>query len=360
MLPTFEVFGLTLPMFGVMMMLGMVAAFALLLRCRKYIPFTEDDLLSAALWAIILGFLGSKILFWIVEFKQVLADPHYLLETLREGFVFYGSLIGGILGLIIFSHRKKLPFFAFADLFIPSLALGQAFGRIGCFLAGCCYGSPSSCAIAVTYPPGAVAPAGIPLLPTQLMESAFLFVLTVVLVALMKRHKPFGTVTGWYLIFYGVWRFIIEFFRSDARGAVGALSTSQFIGIFIVLSGIVLLLLVKKKVLTRCELDDPDDNEADELLFPDDAAEPEVTQDEMVLLVQQATAVAADKAVDFNSGSPAAADSVDTDAGKSVEADTDKAAFDKPQTHKFAGADATNGAVASEANGATPEPDSLD
>ncbi|MEG1754771.1 MAG: prolipoprotein diacylglyceryl transferase [Clostridia bacterium] len=249
MLPMFEVFGLQIPMFGIMMMCGMLAAFILLWYTKRYIRFTEDQVLTAALWAIILGFLGAKILFWIVEIDQIIASPHYMLETLRTGFVFYGSLIGGVLGLLIYSRLKKLPFFAFFDLLCPSLVLAQAFGRIGCFFAGCCYGSPSDAWCAVTYPIGSAAPSGIGLLPTQLFESAFLFMLTVVLVQIMKRKKTFGTVTGWYLLLYGVWRFIIEFFRSDDRGAIGALSTSQFIGIFIIFAGITILLLIKLRVL---------------------------------------------------------------------------------------------------------------
>ncbi len=306
MLPTFEVFGIAIPMFGVMMMCGMLAAFILLTYTRKFIRFTEDQLISAALWSILLGFLGAKLLFWIVEIDNILADPYYLIETLRSGFVFYGSLIGGVIGLWIYAARKKLPFLAFVDLFVPSLVLGQAFGRIGCFFAGCCYGSPSNCAIAVTYPPGGGAPADVALLPTQLMESAFLFLLTVALVLILKKHKPFGSVTGWYLVLYGVWRFIIEFFRSDERGAVGALSTSQFIGIFIVLAGGVLLTLIYRKVLTRSELEHPADPEADEPLFAPEESPDDVTQDEMVLLVSKATKAAERAASAAETAQPAA------------------------------------------------------
>lgn len=278
MLPTFEVFGFSVPMFGVMMLCGMLAAFILLSYTRRYIRFSEDALLSCALWVIILGFVGSKLLFWIVELDQVIADPHYLIETLREGFVFYGSLVGGLVGMWIYAKRAKLPFFAFFDLFCPSLVLAQAFGRIGCFLAGCCYGSPcaDSCAIAVTYPPGGAAPSGVPLLPTQLMEAAFLFILTFVLMRILKAKRPFGTVAGWYCVLYGVWRFIIEFYRSDDRGAVGALSTSQFIGIGVVIAGIVLLLLVKRGVLHTSELPLPEKAlDIDEVF--DDAAAPAAT-----------------------------------------------------------------------------------
>lgn len=259
MLPTFEVFGISIPMFGIMMLCGMLAAFLLFVYTRRYIRFSEDELLSCALWTIILGFAGSKLLFLIVEFDQVIANPRYLLTTLREGFVFYGALIGGLIGMLIYAKRSRQPFFAFFDLFCPSIALAQAFGRIGCFLAGCCYGRACShdCAIGVVFPAGSAAPAGVPLLPTQLMESAFLFILTFVLVRILKKRRPFGTVAGWYCVLYGVWRFIIEFFRSDDRGFIGALSTSQFIGIFIVLAGAILLILVKRGILHQTAISEP-------------------------------------------------------------------------------------------------------
>ncbi len=257
MLPSFQAFGLTIPMYGVMSALGMLAAFVLLGFTRKHTRFSEDQALSAVLWAIILGFVGAKVLYWLVEIKQVLADPSFLLHTLREGFVFYGALIGGLGGVAIYARNKKLPFFSLTDYFIPGLVIGHAFGRIGCFFAGCCYGMECETAISVVFPTGGAAPAGIPLLPTQLMESAFLFLLCAFLVWQLTKKKPFGTVSGWYMVLYGAWRFTIEFFRSDERGFVGALSTSQFISIFIFAGGLALLLLVKFGVLKKTVLDLP-------------------------------------------------------------------------------------------------------
>ena len=261
MLPSFTVLGLTIPMYGLMTAVGMLAAFLLLLKTSKYIRFTEDQILSAALWAIICGFLGAKILFWLVEIKEIIANPHYLLETLREGFVFYGALIGGLGGVAIYAARHKLPYLAFVDLFSPSLVLAHAFGRIGCFCAGCCYGMECDCAISVVFPTGAVAPAGVPLLPTQLMESAFLFILSVVLIRMLKKEKVFGVVASWYMILYGAWRFAIEFFRNDERGFIGALSTSQFISIFAFAAGILLLILVTKKVIQSPPIPEPVEEE---------------------------------------------------------------------------------------------------
>lgn len=268
MLPTFTVFGLTIPMYGVMTACGMLAAFILLIFTHKNMRFNEDQILSAAIWAIIAGFLGAKILYWLVEFDQILADPSYLLHTLREGFVFYGALIGGLGGIAIYSTKHKLPFLAFVDLFSPSLVLAHAFGRIGCFFAGCCYGMECDCAISVVFPQGAVAPAGVPRLPTQLMESAFLFILAVVLILILRKKKHFGTVLSWYMILYGLWRFGIEFFRADERGMVGALSTSQFISIFTVVAGVILLILVTKGIIRSPEI--PEQTEEDKKTKKDD------------------------------------------------------------------------------------------
>ena len=248
MCPTIQILSFELPTFGLMMMTGMLAAFALLHFQRKHIAITEDDFYSAAIMAILFGMLGSKILYWIVEIDQIIADPKYILRTLTVGMVFYGSLIGGIGGLALFCLKKKQPLLQYVDLIAPAMVLGQAFGRIGCFLAGCCYGMPSDSCLAVTYPAGvgSAAPTGVALLPTQLFESAFCFALAAVLAVIFRKQKKLGTTTGWYFVLYGIWRFIIEFFRSDDRGTVGTLSTSQFIGIFIVLMGLVLLLLAKK------------------------------------------------------------------------------------------------------------------
>ena len=257
MLPSVTAFGITFPMYGVLSATGMLAALVLLWFVRKHTRFSEDQALSAALWAIIMGFLGAKVLYWIVEIDQIIADPAYLIRTLREGFVFYGALIGGLGGVAIYALRKKLPFFSLTDYFIPALVIGHAFGRIGCHLAGCCYGMACDLPISVVFPAGSAAPAGIPLLPVQLMESVFLFLLCAFLVWRLTKQKPFGTVTGWYMVLYGAWRFAIEFFRRDDRGAVGTISTSQFISIFVILGGVALLLLVKFSVLKKTVLDLP-------------------------------------------------------------------------------------------------------
>ena len=251
--PFIHVFGLEIPMFGLMMLVGMIAAILLILKIRHYQPYSDDDLSSMAIVTILTGFLGAKIVYWIVELDTIIENPHFLLESLRSGFVFYGALIGGCIGLWLFSKKKKHCALAYADIVMPAFILGQGFGRIGCFFAGCCYGRHTDAWFGVNYPAGTAAAADNPCIPTQLFESAFCILFCIVLVMILRKQKRYGKTFGIYLIGYGIWRFFIEFYRDDDRGAVGALSTSQFIAIFAVLIGIVTLILVAKKKTPDCE-----------------------------------------------------------------------------------------------------------
>lgn len=239
-----------IPVFGLMMLCGMIAAFIIIAANRKYQPYDEDTLYSMAIVTILSGLVGAKLMYWAVEWDEIVRNPHFLLESLNAGFVFYGSLIGGALGLLIFTIVKKQTFFSYTDLVLPGFMAGQGVGRIGCFFAGCCYGRLTDSWIGVTFPAGTAA-AGTRI-PTQLMECAFCLICGVALMMVMRKQKRYGLTSALYCILYGIWRFIIECFRDDDRGAVGGLSTSQFIGIFIILAGFVLLFVYFKKMTKEC------------------------------------------------------------------------------------------------------------
>jgi len=123
----------------------------------------------------------------------------------------------------------------------PCFCLAHAGGRIGCLMAGCCYGMEYT-------GPCAVVLDGVSRLPTQPMEAIFLVILSGILTAIFLKKTNRGTVTGWYMTLYAVWRFVIEFFRDDFRGNVGTLSTSQFISLFIFALGIFLLVRSRRAV----------------------------------------------------------------------------------------------------------------
>ena len=142
---------------------------------------------------------------------------------------------------------------SYFDLAIPAVAAAQGCGRIGCVLAGCCYGCESRF-LGVIFPEGSIAPAGIPLLPTQLISSAGDLIIALVLVLYARKSKIKGNVGALYLLLYGIGRFGIEFFRNDVRGSVGVLTTSQFISIGFILGAVLLFVINAKRRIPADEM----------------------------------------------------------------------------------------------------------
>ena len=238
---------ITIHMYGVMIAAGFLAALLMTLRRGKKRGYDEDIIWGIFFCAIIGGMLGTRILYYIVEIPEILKDPSILWDF-KNGYVVYGGIIGGILVGWLYCRIKKLKFLEYFDLMMPSIALAQGFGRIGCFLAGCCYGKETSGPLAVTFTNSDFAPNNVALIPTQIYSGFLDFAHFLLLLYVAKHKKADGQVAACYLIFYSIGRFVIEFFRGDIeRGSVGVLSTSQFISIFTTVAGIILLLTVVKK-----------------------------------------------------------------------------------------------------------------
>ncbi|HKM21089.1 MAG TPA: prolipoprotein diacylglyceryl transferase [Lachnospiraceae bacterium] len=232
----FSIGSFTVHGYGLMIGLGFLIAYLVMgYRAKKY-ELNDDYATTMAILVLIFGFMGGKLLFILVEFKDFLASPLSVLGS--EGFVVYGGIITGILTIYVYSRIKKIDFLSYIDLIAPSVAINQAFGRVGCFLAGCCYGRETDSPIGVVFPEGALAPAGVKLLPTQLFSAGADMALAVILMIYARKTKYRGNVSALYLLLYSIGRPIIEYFRSDARGTVGTLSTSQFISIFMLLFSI--------------------------------------------------------------------------------------------------------------------------
>jgi phosphatidylglycerol:prolipoprotein diacylglycerol transferase len=234
----FSIGGITVHGYGLMIGIGVLCAIFLAQHRAKKRNLSVDFLYTLTLAALIFGFIGAKLLFALVELKSVLADPSLLLSG--SGFVVYGAIIGGVLAMIVACRIKKVSFLDYFDLFAPSIALAQGFGRIGCFLAGCCYGRETDSACGIIFSNSQYAPNGIRLLPTQLFSSAGDFLIALVLLLYARKNRKTGKVSGLYLMLYSAGRFAIEFLRNDYRGSVGFLSTSQFIALFILLLGVLL------------------------------------------------------------------------------------------------------------------------
>ena len=230
--------------YGLMIGIGIIAAYLTAESRAKKLKLDPDKIFGLVIWCLIFGYLGSKILFCITVIDKIIADPAYILHSLQNGWVVYGGLIGGIIGGCLYCRHKKVNFMPYFDLAVPSVALAQGFGRIGCFLAGCCYGQETSSPLGITFTYSDFAPNGVSLIPTQEISSLLNFLNFFILINIAKKKKAEGQVGGFYLIFYSIGRFILEFYRGDLeRGNVGSLSTSQFIAIFTLIAGILLVVV---------------------------------------------------------------------------------------------------------------------
>lgn len=247
----FKIGPLTIYTYGVMVFLGVVIAYWLAVKEALRRGINKDIFSNIFFWSVVCGFLTARILYAIVEWRYFLNYPVEVLFG-RSGFVFFGGIIGGTAAFSLLVKRYKISFLTIADIFALYLPLAHGIGRLGCFFYGCCYGKVTSSWIGLHFPQGS--PAGIvgaKVIPTQIISAFFLAVIFFILFFMNKKKSYGGRIAVCYLLLYGIFRFIIEFFRGDPRGFIGALSISQWIAIFGVLTGVYLWIRLrrsKKKV----------------------------------------------------------------------------------------------------------------
>jgi phosphatidylglycerol:prolipoprotein diacylglycerol transferase len=212
----FQIGGINIYWYGVCIAVGFLLGLWTATRRALRAGISGESVADLGLWLMMGAVVGSR-LFYVISHWDTEFAGRPLLEVfkLREGgLVFYGGLIGASLACVFAVRLKKLPLWKTADVLAPSIALGYVFGRIGCFMFGCCYGKPCDLPWAVHFPRDhATYPQGVH--PTQLYESLLSLVLYAGL-AWLHRHKKFdGQVFAAYLIAYGSLRFTVEFFRGD-------------------------------------------------------------------------------------------------------------------------------------------------
>lgn len=234
----FNVFGVKVYGYGTMIALGICAALAILIRTVRKKGYNEDSILNMAIVTIILGILGGKVFYIISDLNNIIKNPSQLLD-IGNGFVVYGAVIFGALSVIGFSKKYKWNPLELLDMVAPPVVFAQGIGRIGCFLAGCCYGRETTLPIGVKFKVGSLGPTDVFVHPTQLYSSAFDIILALLLLYYAKKERKDGRIFSLYVIIYSIGRFIVEFLRNDPRGNVGFLSTSQFIAIFTLIIGII-------------------------------------------------------------------------------------------------------------------------
>lgn len=251
----FKIGSFEMASYGLMTALAYGAASWYLLRRLAYIKMDKDTFWNFIFIAFVSALVGAKLLYLIVSWPEMSGSFSQKLlnaaKDFRYGFVFFGGAVTAVGVLLYYLKRKKLPVLKTADFFVVALPLGHAIGRIGCFLAGCCAGKPTSLPWGVTFtdPHSLVAREylGVPLHPTQLYETAANLILFFALQYYYKKPHKNGAVLAAYIIGYCLIRFVIEFFRGDFRGQyLLGMSPSQLIAAAAVLIVLAATIFLKK------------------------------------------------------------------------------------------------------------------
>jgi phosphatidylglycerol:prolipoprotein diacylglycerol transferase len=209
----FEIFGFKLYAFGVLVALAFIMGLFWMLSRAKSAGEDTSLYMDAYCWIIISALLGARLCYLVFFPDQFLADPLGSLFS-QGGLVWYGGMIGVCAAIYFFTQFKKLSLWKFTDIIAPPAALGLAIGRIGCLLAGCCYGGPCTTPWAIHYPLDHPT-AGAGVYPTPLMESLAMVGVTILL-SRVYRHQRFpGQTTSLFFICYAIIRFTLEYLRGD-------------------------------------------------------------------------------------------------------------------------------------------------
>ena len=261
MLPYINLGFIQIPSYSLMVFLGIVAFGIVAFINLKKLEKKDND----TIWQTLLTAAISLVVMYVsAAFFDSLFHSIEEGEIVAGGITWEGGVIGGFAAFIILSHfivkkerGKEIELFS---LIIPGLVLAHAFGRIGCFLGGCCFGELTESPLGVVFPKGSPAEqlypntithdGSFPVLPTQLFEVAFELILFVVMTVFRKDLKDRNLAI--YLVFYSVFRFILEFWRGDSRGATGFyLSPSQFMSIVLLVAGVLIFLFQKKIIFKK-------------------------------------------------------------------------------------------------------------
>ncbi len=258
-------FGVVLPIYsyGLMILVGFGAAFLLVSSLARRYGVRPGLVFDIGIVAVASGFLGAKISFFLTNlhlFSYFLEDPVHRFGLITGGFDFFGGLILAVPSVYWFLRRKGFEPFSFGDVLAPGIALAHAFGRIGCFLNGCCYGFRCD-SFGVSFPRGSAvyfdqlsagdlpagATASLPVFPTQLFESALLFLLTLALLFLFYRRSFAGQGIAFYLVAYGLIRFGLQFTRADEAIHIGPFTIWHLIALLVTGFGVWLYFAFKRR-----------------------------------------------------------------------------------------------------------------
>ncbi len=243
----FHLGGLIIHWYGVMVALGFLVGLWLAGRRGRLEGVAAEKVLDAGPWLIVGAILGARSLFVATYWREQFAGRPFfeVFMIWHGGLVYYGGLIGASVACVLYARLKQVPLWRLADILAPSIALGQALGRIGCLLNGCCYGRPCQLPWAIRFPEHNAAGApSTPVHPTQIYESLLSLALYAGLAWLYRRKKFDGQVFGLYMVGYALFRSFVEMFRGDYpqyQYLGGWATPAHLVSLFLLGAGLVLL-----------------------------------------------------------------------------------------------------------------------
>jgi phosphatidylglycerol:prolipoprotein diacylglycerol transferase len=245
MIPVLFSFGtIHLYSYGLCIAVGVLLSLFLMKRRAVKEGFPKpDEVLDVAFAILVWGFLGARLFYVIQNLSYYAVEPLKIFAVWEGGLIFYGGAIAAFLGFALMVRKRKWPFWKTLDFIVPYGALSHAFGRIGCFLNGCCFGKSCHLPWAVRFPelPYAVH-------PTQLYEASYDLLLFVFLLKRRKRARFEGEISLLYFLLYGMGRYTIEFVREPGWMWMG-LTSNQWLSIAIMVAAFTLFKIRQRKAV---------------------------------------------------------------------------------------------------------------
>lgn len=242
-----RIYGIPIFSYGFFLALAFFVCLILILRRSVSKNILPHLILDLYIYIIISGIIGARLLYVVLNLDYYIMHPIEVILLNKGGLVFYGGFVSALITGILFAKRHKLQILDMADLFIMYLPVGQAIGRIGCFLNGCCYGRPAKSIFGVQFPeysfPAKQFGQDVLVHPVQIYSSLADIIIFLILAISSKYKKFSGQVVLYYMILYGLGRFFLEYFRVDNPEVFYGLNLPQIISIFIILIALILSII---------------------------------------------------------------------------------------------------------------------
>ncbi|MBN2060955.1 MAG: prolipoprotein diacylglyceryl transferase [Deltaproteobacteria bacterium] len=246
----FSIGPLTVHTYGLFVAIGFISGILTTIWMGRNYGISPQQVMDMGFIMILTGVIGSRLAYVIINFSYYRGHPIDIFLLWHGGLVFSGGLISVFFVMVWYVRRHGFDIWQIGDLWSPAAAIGQAIGRIGCFMAGCCYGKSTDVPWAVTFTnPKSLALQNIPIHPTQLYSSFSGLIIFIILLLINKRKSFNGQVFLWFLILHSTIRLFLERFRGDDRGLIfgGQWTMTQLFSIVILVAAVAALFILKSK-----------------------------------------------------------------------------------------------------------------